>query len=136
MTIFTYRNTKTLRDIVRIIFFILLLFSILIFSTQFSFSSAGYYPVKKGEKLEVEVCVPRSIKSPINFVVSKDLKNWKTIKVINFKNLTRGQCESGSFELKYLWKVNVEGEWILHFFDPKSKKTYYPWPDGIVSGKN
>jgi hypothetical protein len=88
--------------------------------------------VTKGELLEVEVCLPKSVKSPITFLASRDSKKWKSIQVIRFKKLVKGQCEAGLLKLKYKWKVNLEGEWILHFYDSKTKKTYYPWPDGIV----
>ena len=67
---------------------------------------------------------------------------WKIVAKINANHLKKDSyCAddvkygfgSGYFHLVYLWRVNLIGSGGLQVFSPKTKKTYYGWPDGIES---
>jgi len=103
---------------------------------QTAHASAGYYPVSKGEILPVEVCLPASVHSPIYLEAYGASRKWVIVAKISFKNLKKDSyCADshmqydGPFHLKYNWKVNGFGG--LKFVDPKTKKAYFGWPDGV-----
>jgi len=106
-------------------------------------ASAGWYPTHPGDVIETEVCLPKGVSSPIYLQLMPDKGSAKTVAKIFFKGLKadayckdsikHGPATAGPYHLKYKWKVNVSGENGLQFFDPKTKKAYYGWPDGIAS---
>jgi hypothetical protein len=105
-------------------------------SPQLATASAGYYPVSKGEILPVEVCLPKSAHSPIYLEGYGASRKWVILAKISFKNLKKDSyCSdpnmqsAGPYHLKYNWKVNGFGS--LNFVDPKTKKAYFGWPDGV-----
>ena len=110
-----------------------------------AFASAGWYPTHIGDVIQTEVCLPKNVSSPIYLQLMPFEGNHKTVAKIYFKNLKAdAYCKDsikhdpatpGPYHLKYKWKVNATGESGLQFFDPKTKKAYYGWPDGIASTK-
>ncbi len=99
-------------------------------------ASAGYYPVSRGEILPVEVCLPKSAHSPIYLEAYGASQKWVVVAKISFKNLKKdAYCADpnmqydGPYHLKYNWKVNGFGS--LNFVDPRTKKAYLGWPDGV-----
>ena len=90
------------------------------------------------------VCL-RTSPPPIYLQLMPFEGNHKTVAKIYFKNLKADAfCKdsikhdpyaAGTYHLKYKWTVNVSSESGLQFFDPKTKKAYYGWPDGIASTK-
>ena len=109
---------------------------ILGFTPQQVEASAGYYPVSRGEILPVEVCLPKSAHSPIYLEGYGTSRKWVILSKISFKNLKKDSyCadpnmeSDGPYHLKYNWKVNGFGS--LNFVDPRTKKGYFGWPDGV-----
>ena len=103
---------------------------------QNAHASAGYYPVSRGEILPVEVCLPKSAHSPIYLEGYGTSRKWVILAKISFKNLKKDSyCadpnmeSDGPYHLKYNWKVNGFGS--LNFVDPRTKKGYFGWPDGV-----
>jgi len=121
---------------------VLLVFILLAPATS-AFASAGWYPTHPGDVIETEVCLPKSVSSPIYLQLIPDKGSGKTVAKIYFKDLKADSycrdsikhdpATAGPYHLKYKWSVNVTGENGLQFFNPKIKKTYYGWPDGIAS---
>ena len=106
------------------------------FTPQQVEASAGYYPVSRGEILPVEVCLPKSAHSPIYLEGYGTSRKWVILAKISFKNLKKDSyCadpnmeSDGPYHLKYNWKVNGFGS--LNFVDPRTKKGYFGWPDGV-----
>ena len=100
-------------------------------------ASAGWYSTIPGDVIEVAVCLPRQHSSIIYLRGSgfgDEFKIFKTMKM----RLTKDHEYCGKFSREYIypWTVNVAGGWGLSFFDPKYKKSYYGWPDGIESSVN
>ena len=120
-----------------------LLVFILLAPTTSAFASAGWYPTHPGDVIETEVCLPKGFSSPIYLQLIPEKGVHKTVATIKIKSLKadaycRDSVNQSSnrprpYHLKYKWTVNVTGESGLQFFDPKTKKTYYGWPDGIAS---
>ena len=103
-------------------------------STSLANASAGWYPTKPGDFIDVSVCLPSKHGKIIYLQGSDWGKDFKTF--IKFKpRMTKDlkYCPKGEREFTYPWKVNTKGEWSLSFYDPTYKKRYYGWPDGIES---
>ena len=99
-------------------------------------ASAGYLPVRMGEILPVEACLPGNVHSPISLLVFTENNRSITVAKIKFKKLFKDSyCTDphstydGSYQLKYSWKVSAFGS--LSFYDSKARKSYLGWPDGI-----
>lgn len=111
-------------------------FYILILCVLFSDSanaSAGYYPLKLGEVVEISSCIPKNLKPPIDLQVQGPKTSGKKVVVETVKKfVTRpGNCAKGEVELFFDWQSNREGSYTLYLYSPLSKKTFYPWPDGV-----
>jgi hypothetical protein len=107
-------------------------------------ASAGWYPTVKGEVIHTQVCLPKNIESPVYLQLMGDKEFGKTVVTIHFKKLPadsycrntllHGLNPKGAFyDLKFDWKVNVEGSYGLQFYSPKESKAFYGWPDGITT---
>jgi hypothetical protein len=115
-------------------------------SISSSFGSAGYYPTHPGDKLQVEFCLPASVKSPVYLqLIEPNKTQGLSVATIHFSHLraTPGcrellknglnQRNNGRYELVYNWKVNVVGEHALQLYLPNLHKVIYGYPDGISS---
>jgi hypothetical protein len=111
------------------------LFSILIISQSTAIASAGYYPLKIGEILMAEVCVPNKTKLPI-YLELNDYKNsvFRVVKINSFSG-SRGNCRINENRITVRWNANRLGEYMLSFYSTKSKKRFYGWPDGVEIAK-
>ncbi len=102
-------------------------------SVQNTYAGAGYYPVKIGEVLNIQTCIPVDAQLPVLIQVEKSNRKWVTIKEINTHGRSKGSCESKEFFANFRWKVNLLGGHALRAYDIKSKDWYFIWPDGIDS---
>ncbi len=125
-----------LRIPVRKLIFCISSILVLVLLEQPARASAGYYPVRRGEILQVEVCLPKSAHSPIYLESYGASRKRVILAKISFKNLKKDSyCADpkmqydGPYHLKYNWKVNGFGS--LNFVDSKTKKAYFGWPDGV-----
>jgi hypothetical protein len=107
-------------------------------------ASAGWYPTVKGEVIHTQVCLPKNIKSPVYLQLMGDRDFRKTVATIHFKKLPADSyCRDTSlhglnpkgayYDLRFDWKVNVEGAYGLQFYTPNARKAFYGWPDGITT---
>ena len=96
-------------------------------------ASAGYYPTKMGEVLQIQGCVSAKAKSPlVIYLVDTNSKSIQ-IKQINSLSKNKGKCDKGEIEYQTPWRVDRRGDFALYIRDIKSKKSYSTWPDGIES---
>ena len=94
-------------------------------------ASAGYYPIEKGEVLKAEVCVPKNTKPPLSLQIYSGSGNPVSIATVNSIPKSSGDCNNNERKVFINWKVDRIGMYGLSFYSPKSKSTYYGWPDGI-----
>jgi len=98
-------------------------------------AGAGWYPLMYEEYFEVNVCLPAKHGSVIHLQGSRTGSNFKTFarfKPVRAKDQgAESLCSRKETNYSYVWKVNTRGEWALSFYDPKYKKRYWGWPDGI-----
>jgi hypothetical protein len=94
-------------------------------------ASAGYYPIEKGEVLRAEVCVPKNTKSPISLQLNSGNGKPVSVATINSIPKSSGDCSKNERQIFINWKVDRIGLYGLSFYSPKSKSTFYGWPDGI-----
>ena len=92
--------------------------------------SAGYYPVSIGEKLVIEVCVPKSTKAPLLIQVNGRTNKWVTILSIYKIPVKQLDCNKGEVKIKAPWVAAGMGG-SLRAYQPNTKKEYLTWPDGI-----
>ena len=110
-----------------------LLCTCLVFTMQNAVASAGYYPTKVGEQLQIQGCISAKAKSPfVIFLVGSDDKR---IEIKRFKSIPklRNGCPKGEVEIKSNWLVDKKGDFALYGRDLTLKKNYFLWPDGIES---
>jgi hypothetical protein len=92
--------------------------------------SAGYYPVAVGERLVIEVCVPKSTKAPLLIQVNGRSNKWVTILSLYKIPSKQLDCNKGEVKVSAPWiAVGMGGS--LRAYQPKSKKEFLTWPDGI-----
>ena len=96
-----------------------------------AFASAGYYPIIKGEVLNAEVCVPKNTKSPLSLQLNSGGGKPVSVAIVNSIPKSSGDCSKNERQVFINWKVDRIGMYGLSFYSPKSKSTYYGWPDGI-----
>ncbi len=96
-----------------------------------SFASAGYYPIEKGEVLTAEVCVPKNTKSPLSLQLNSGSGKPVSVAMVNSIPKLSGDCSKNERQVFINWKVDRIGMYGLSFYSPKSKSTFYGWPDGI-----
>ncbi len=89
---------------------------------------AGYYPTFPGDYIVLSVCFPKGHSGNIHLQV-----NSKTVAKFRMKpGIDQTFCNRKTErEYVYEWKVNTKAGGGLGFFDPKTKKRYWGWPDGI-----
>lgn len=110
-----------------------LLCTSLAFTMQNAFGSAGYYPTKVGEQIQIQGCISVKAKSPfVIFLVGSDDKR---IEIKRLKNIpkSKNSCPKGEIEIKSNWVVDRKGDYALYGRDLTAKKNYFLWPDGIES---
>ena len=98
-------------------------------------ASAGWYPLQYGEYFVVEVCLPPK-HGPIIYLqgsgAGPTFKTFAKFKPLRSKDQgAESLCSRKETNYEYEWHVNVKGDWGLSFYDPKYKKRYWGWPDGI-----
>ena len=96
-----------------------------------AFASAGYYPIKKGEILNAEVCLPNEVRPPISLQLNSG--EGKPVTVFKIKSFVKKvkPCGKEKTLVAIRWKVDREGIYALSFYDPRSKKIFFGWPDGV-----
>jgi hypothetical protein len=94
-------------------------------------ASAGYYPIKKGEVLESEVCVPKNTRPPLSLQLSSGGGKPMSVVTINAIPKLAGNCPKNEVQVFISWTVDRTGLYGLSFYASKSKSTYVGWPDGI-----
>ena len=104
-------------------------------NSNISFASAGWYPLQYGEYFVVEVCLPPK-HGPIIYLqgsgAGPTFKTFAKFKPLRSKDQgAESLCSRKETNYEYEWHVNVKGGWGLSFYDPKYKKRYWGWPDGI-----
>jgi|LakMenEpi03Aug12_release.lakeMendotaPanAssembly.Ray.scaffolds.fasta_scaffold2054470_1 hypothetical protein len=96
-------------------------------------ASAGYYPTKTGEQLQIQGCISAKAKSPFVIYLAGDDDKKIEIKRFNSLPQLRSGCAKGEVEIKAKWKVDRKGDYALYGRDLNSKRSYFLWPDGIES---
>jgi hypothetical protein len=94
-------------------------------------ASAGYYPVKKGELLETEVCVPKNTKPPLSLQLTSGSSKAVSVSTINAIPKLTGSCPKDEIQVFMNWTVDRTGLYGISFYASKSKSSYVGWPDGI-----
>lgn len=98
-------------------------------------ADAGWYPLMYGEYFFVEVCLPPKHGPMIYLQGSRTGSDFKTFAKFKPRRAadqgSESLCSRKETNYTYEWKVNVRGEWALSFYDPKYRKRYWGWPDGI-----
>ena len=98
-------------------------------------ASAGWYPLIYGEYFFVEVCLPPKHGPLIYLQGTRAGTDYKTFAKFRPKLATdqgaESLCSRKETNYTFEWQVNVRGEWGIWFYDPKYKKRYWGWPDGI-----
>jgi hypothetical protein len=91
-------------------------------------AGAGFYPTFPGDYIDLSVCLPKGHSGNINLQI-----NNKTVAKFRMKPGVDQTFCNRKTEREYVfeWKVNTKLSGALGFFDPKSKKRYWGWPDGI-----
>lgn len=111
--------------------FIFLLVLFLFGSMYPSNASAGYYPLKLGETIGVEVCVSSGIKTPLILQGMGNSNKWIELLRVKSWGTGRGDCAKGESKVVLNWRADRVGSFSLSVFAPTSKKRFYPWPDGV-----
>jgi hypothetical protein len=95
-------------------------------------AGAGYYPTFPGDYIDLSVCLPKRHSGNIHLQV-----NNKTVAKFRMKPGVDQTFCNRKTELEYVyeWKVNTKLSGGLGFFDPKTKKLFWGWPDGIENTK-
>jgi hypothetical protein len=92
---------------------------------------AGYYPIKKGEVLETEVCVPKNTKPPLSLQLSSGSGKAVSVSTINVIPKLTGSCPKDDVQVFINWTVDRTGLYGLSFYASRTKSSYVGWPDGI-----
>jgi hypothetical protein len=112
-----------------------LLLTLSLCSTPSAQAGAGWYPLMYGEYFFVEVCLPPKHGPIIYLQGSRTGSGYKTFAKFKPQRLeyqgAESLCSRKETNYTFEWQVNVRGEWALSFYDPKYKKRYWGWPDGI-----
>jgi len=113
----------------RIAFF---LFQLIFGNCSPAHAGAGYYPTFPGEYIDLSVCLPKGHSGNIHLQV-----NNKTVAKFRLKPVVDQTFCNRKTEREYVyeWKVNTKLSGGLGFFDPKTKKLFWGWPDGIENTK-
>ena len=110
-------------------------FALGISGTPTASAGAGWYPLQYGEYFVVEVCLPPKHGPIIYLQGSRWGEGFKTFaKFKPQRSKDQGAeslCLRKETNYEYEWHVNAKGGWGLSFYDPKYKKRYWGWPDGI-----
>ena len=96
------------------------------------FASAGYYSIEKGDVLRAEVCIPKSTKPPLILQIYNGSGKPLSVARTNSFTLSSGICGKNEKRVFVKWKVDRNGEYSLSFYSPKTKNSFYGWPDGIA----
>lgn len=105
-------------------------------------ASAGWYPIAKGEVIEVEYCLPTAKVGTLVLQAVGVGNKVKSVAVVMPSQLKKDSyCADdmkygfgeGLYHFKYKWRVNISGEWGLQLHSPRLKRTFYGWPDGITT---
>ena len=120
---------------IKALFAFLLSLALVASGTPIASASAGWYPLQYGEYFVVEVCLPPK-HGPIIYLQGSGagprFKTFAKFKPLRSKDQgAESLCSRKETNYEYEWHVNVKGGWGLSFFDPKYKKRYWGWPDGI-----
>jgi hypothetical protein len=94
-------------------------------------ASAGYYPIKKGELLETEVCVPKNTKPPLSLQLSSGSSKAVSVSTISAIPKLTGSCPKDEVQVFINWTVDRTGLYGISFYASKTKSSYVGWPDGI-----
>jgi hypothetical protein len=98
-------------------------------------AGAGWYPLMYGEYFFVEVCLPPKHGQLIYLQGTRTGTGYKTFAKFKPQRSeyqgAESLCSRKETNYTFEWQVNVRGEWGLWFYDPKYKKRYWGWPDGI-----
>jgi hypothetical protein len=109
-------------------------------------ASAGWYPTHPGDVIQLDFCIPSNASSPIFLqLIGDNQKSLKQALKVDLTDLrsssycqilkkrTSSKNKLKLLELKYNWRVNVEGDFALQVFIPNLHKSLAGWPDGISS---
>lgn len=109
--------------------------SLLVSSFEIANSSAGYYPVKVGEILEVTSCIPKKLQPPLVLQIEGPNTSNKRKSVMTLTKLPnmRGACAGNEIEAVFNWQIQESGEFTLYIYASKTKQTFLPWPDGVIA---
>ena len=96
-------------------------------------AGAGYYPTLIGDYIDLSVCLPTKHSGSIYLQITRDAEKFTTVAKLRMKPGTdQTFCDrKKEREYVYHWKVNTNLSGGLWFWDPKAKKFYWGWPDGI-----
>ena len=110
----------------------ILIFSLLFISTpNIVLASAGFYPIEKGEILRAEVCIPKNTKPPLTLQIYNGSGKPINVARIDSFPISIGVCGKKEKRVFVDWKVDRAGVYSLSFYSPKTKSSFYGWPDGI-----
>ena len=102
-----------------------------------AYASAGYYPINKGETLNVTACIPergRSANPPLILNIQGPKTNGQNVEVTRVTKWAKkkGNCGKWEYEVTIPWKVNVTGVYTLVITAPNSQNPpFNVWPEGI-----
>ncbi len=107
-------------------------FALGISGTPTASAGAGYYPTFPGDYIDLTVCLSKWHSGNIHLQV-----NNKTVAKFRMQpGVDQTFCNRKTErEYVYEWKVNTKLSGGLGFFDPKTKKLFWGWPDGIENTK-
>jgi hypothetical protein len=96
-------------------------------------ASAGFYPTKVGDVIDIQGCVLAKAKYPLRIYLGDSNGKSILIKQINSLPKKQGECAKGEIEFLSPWRVDRRGDYSLYLRDMKNKRNYPVWPDGIES---
>ena len=115
-------------------FFLLSTLALGLVGTSPASASAGAVKTYIGAWEEVSACLPKTHSKVIYLQGTRKGSDWRTFAKFQPKLIgTSTLCPKGYLEYGYEWKVNIKGEYALYFYDPKTKKRNFCWPDWINS---
>lgn len=96
-------------------------------------ASAGYYPIKYGQTLVTETCVPELTKPPLILQIQgPGTKNkWVEVSRVNSWGKIKGNCGKFEYLVKIKWKINRTGAYSLSIKAPNNMADPSVWPDGV-----
>jgi hypothetical protein len=100
-----------------------------------SIASAGYYPLRLGENLGVEVCVQSGTRAPLVLQGMGSSGKWTEILRVKSWGSSRGDCLKGEVKVVINWQADRTGGFALSVYAPTSKKRFDTWPDGVEISK-